>query len=321
MSLNDESTSCTMASPSGGRQAWRAALLYAAPVCLLVLILFYYWFAVADRYFVFLYYHDMGPFVPDTSPFSPVTISRYWMTGLVASGAILVLYAAANWLLGRLGLDRPPAWWRVWPLSVLPLLIGIPVITMTVNAPTLPLVNATQATLALLAGLILALLPGEMAARRPGELFWLGLDGMGLMLFLVTAVGAQNVPRWLASGEIGWIWMTIVTLAVAVAWPLVVTSLLALFRRPVPGAAPLFLAGLSVAYLLMPLLHHVLGTDGLFYITNSNNFFAGTVALQIAIWLLAGGLVWVLTRLRHSFTMWRTVGPVRTTRTGGRGGG
>ena len=69
---------------AGCPREWGTALLCAVPVSLLVLSLFYYWFAVADRFFIFLYYHDMGSVVPDTSPFSPVTSSRYWMAGLVA---------------------------------------------------------------------------------------------------------------------------------------------------------------------------------------------------------------------------------------------
>ena len=60
-----------------GRREWALAVLHALPVTVLVLSLCYYWFAVADRYIIFLYYHDMGPLVPDTSPFSVVTSSRY----------------------------------------------------------------------------------------------------------------------------------------------------------------------------------------------------------------------------------------------------
>jgi hypothetical protein len=287
-------------------------LLFAASVSLLVVGLFYYWFALADRYFIFLYYHDMGSVVPDTSPFSPVTSSRYWMAGFVASGAVLALYTTANWLLGRLSDGyHPPAWWRVWVLSAVPLVIAIPIITMSANDPVLPLANAAQTTAATLVGLCLALLPGEMAARRPAELFWLALDGMGLMLILVTVAGLQNLPRWLASGGTLWALMLILALAAAGIWLLIVTGLRLLFRTPLPNAPTLFLAGLTVAYVLMPLAHHVLGTDGLFYVTNSNNFFADSVLFQIVIWVLVAGLAWLLARLRQSFAGWRTTRPIR----------
>lgn len=48
---------------------WRAAL-HATPVAVLVLGLFYHWFAVADRYAVFLYDH-LG-----ATPFDAITSSR-----------------------------------------------------------------------------------------------------------------------------------------------------------------------------------------------------------------------------------------------------
>ena len=92
---------------------WRSALYHAVPIVALVAGLLYYWFAVANRHIVFLYYHDMGPVVPDTSPFSSATGSRYWMAGLVASGAVMMLHIVLNWLLGRLlGSYACPPWWR-----------------------------------------------------------------------------------------------------------------------------------------------------------------------------------------------------------------
>jgi hypothetical protein len=301
---------------------WKRALTFAVPIYLLLVGLFAYWFAVADRYFVFLYYHDMGLVVPDTSPFSPVTSSRYWMAGLVASGAVLVLYVLANGILGRLVASyRPPALWRVWLLSAGLLLVGIPAITMTANQPTLPLPNAIQATLATLVGLSLALLPGEMAADRLGGLFWLVLDGLGLAAVLTALVGVQNLPRWLASGSIWWVLMLVGTFLAGVIWLLMVTALRAWFaaqggvRLVWPRAITVLLAAAAVTYLLMPLVHHLLGTNGYFYITNSNNFFADSIALQLAVWLVTAGLVWAITRIRVTLPVWRhLVQPARVHR-------
>jgi hypothetical protein len=282
---------------------WRRALVFALPATVLVLSLFFYWFATADRYFVFLYYHDMGPVVPDTSPFSTVTASRYWMAGLVAAGAILVLYAAANWLLGRLAGDyRAPVWWQVWGLCAIPLLNGIPLITMTANQHTLPLRNALQATFATLMGLILALLPGRLAAERPVDLLWMAADGWGVMLILTTIAGLQNLLRWLARGGLVWVHRSIVVLVIALGWLLLVTALQFWRHKPVTSAATMFLAGLGVAYVLMPLVHnlYVLAFDGYYYITNSNNFFADTALYQLAAWLVAGATSIGFTGLRSS---------------------
>ena len=72
--------------------------VYTLPACLIILALFYYWFAMADQNEVFLYFH-MPPRVPDTSPFSFVTASRYWMSGPVACGIVLLVYFPASFIL------------------------------------------------------------------------------------------------------------------------------------------------------------------------------------------------------------------------------
>ncbi|MBU0495721.1 MAG: hypothetical protein KKA73_06360 [Chloroflexi bacterium] len=283
-------------------RSWRLALLYALPITTLVLWSFFYWFAIADRYIVFLYYHDMGPLYPDTSPFSIVTSSRYWMAGLVVGGAVMVLYATANWLLGRLVKNYcAPAWWQVWVLCAGPLLVGVPAITMTVNQPTLPAWNAVQVTCATLVGLALALLPGRVAEEHPGQLVLLTFDGLGLTLILLSAIALERVERWLARGAIWYVQGMAANLVAGVILLFIVTGVIAWRRWPIPGATAVFATGLCVAYLLMPLAHHVGFTDGYYYISDLDNFFARNVALQIAIWLsaavLAVGLTWLRVRL------------------------
>jgi hypothetical protein len=263
-----------------------------------MLLLFYYWFAVADRYTVFLYYHDMGPLVPDTTPFSRVTGSRYWMAGLVASGGVLMLYALASWLLGRLVANyRPPGWRRVWGVCAAVLLVGLPAITMTVNDPTLPVGNAAAVTLVTLIGVGLALRPGGMAAERPGELLWLAVDGFGLALVILNLIHVEKVGRWLACGNILWVWMMVVSLVVGVVWSLAVTGLRLWRRRRIPSARTTLAAGAGIAYLLMPLVHHLVGTDGYFYISDSDNFFARNIVVQLVTWMVSGGLALGMTRL------------------------
>jgi hypothetical protein len=284
------------------RKSWRSGLFFALPIMVVVLGLFYFWFAIADRYVVFLYEHDMGSVVADTSPFSNVTGSRYWMAGLVAGGAVLVLYTGLHLLLGRLlaGFRAPP-WWQVWVLSAPWVLVGIPAITMTVNSPTLPPGNAAQATLATLIALALALLPGRMAAERPGSLIWLSADACWLMLVFVAVVGLQNLPRWLASGGTLWARLTILMLAIAVPLLVGVSVIRYWCRTFVPSAQALLVAGFCLTYLILPLAHHVAFTDGYYYITNSSNFLADSVGLQMAAWMLGAGLALVATQLREAF--------------------
>jgi hypothetical protein len=284
-------------------ESWRWAMAHALPAAALVLGLFYYWFAVADRYIVFLYYHHlvmMGTVVLDTSPFSAVTSGRYWMAGLVASGAVLVIHTAASWLLGRLKRDyRPPAWWRILVVCAVPLAAGIPLITMTVNHPTLPAANAARAALAALIGLALALLPGRMAAERPRGLAFLASDGLALALVLLLVGSLEHVFRLLARGSLLYLLVAAAGLLVGLAWLLAMTGLYLWRRQPPPGVTGLFLAGAIAAYLLMPLAHYTVGTDGYFYITTADNFFANNFALQILAWLVGGGVAFGITRLRR----------------------
>lgn len=280
------------------RAGWRVAAAHAIPVTALVAGLYYYWFAVADRYIVFLYYHDMGPRVPDTTPFSAVTSSRYWMAGLVAGAMVLAAYATANWLAGRVVASYvPPPWIRVWALSAALLAVALPAITMTVNSPPLPPFYAAQTTAAALAGVAVALAPGRLAARRPCELVWLALDGLGLAFVLLP--GGLYYPLRMAGLDkaAALRYMTFAAIIASALWLAAISLLRRRQRRPATSWMALIASGVAVAYLLMPLVHHVLGTDGYFYITDSANFFAHGVHPAL-IWLAAAALAWGAAWLR-----------------------
>lgn len=280
------------------RAGWCAAAAHAVPVTALVAGLYYYWFAIADRYIVFLYYHDMGPRVPDTTPFSATTSSRYWMAGLVAGGIVMVVYAAINWLAGRLAASYvPPGWARVWVLSAVPLAIALPAITMTVNSPTLPPLYAAQTTVAALSGLALALAPGRMAARRPRELAWLALDGLGLTFVLLPGFFYYPLRAMGMEREAAMRLMPVAAVVMTALWLVAISLLRRWRRRPSTSYGALIASGVAVAYLLMPLVHHVLGTDGYFYITDSANFFAHGVRPAL-MWLAAAALAWGAAWLR-----------------------
>ena len=284
------------------KSEWLPALFHAAPITVLILVLFYYWFAIADRYFIFLYYHDMGPRVPDTSPFSVATSGRYWMAGLVANGAVMVLYVITNWILGRLKPDyHPPAWWRVWAWCAVPLFIGIPLITMTANHPTLPLENAAQVTIVTLIAVGLALTPGKLAAKKPVNLLWLALDGLAMAFLFFFLAMLQDALRWWSMG-VEWRMGIVLTGIVAGLIGLLIVTALRLWRRtPMPGTAMLFIAGACVIYLLLPLTHHLLvGTlEGYFYISTASNFFARTLSFQVMAWLVVALFAWGATLLRR----------------------
>jgi len=280
--------------------AWVLATLFAAPADALMLGLFYYWFALADRYAVFLYHHDMGPLVPDTSPFSVVTSSRYWMAGLVAAGLVMILYSAANIFLGRLAKSyRCPEWWRVWVVSSIPLAIIIPLIVMSVNQPTLPLTFAIRVIVATLFALALALFPGRIAAEQPLELLLLALDGFGLMFLMLNIISLEHLPGWIERGAVAFIVLIGLAFLIGVLFLGFVTVARIWLRKPGPGPWAFFIAGLCVSYLLMPVIHHFGFTDGYYYITDSDNFFARNIWLQLFAWLLVAGIAFAVYQLRR----------------------
>jgi hypothetical protein len=308
--MSTESTWHEMGRTARDPSQWKRALIHALPIALFVLVLFYYWFGVVDRYAIFLYGH-LG-----ATAFDEHTSSRYWMAGLVASGAVMVLYTTANWVLGRiagsrarragaLGRDyRPPQWWQVWVLCAPPLAIGIPAITMTANWPTLPPSLATACTLATLAGLALALLPGSWAAQHPIELAWLAVDGVGLVPIL-TLLHFVELPSRGSPVPAFAVWMLALgTVMASVVWLAIMTVLRAWRRRPSSRAGLILVAGLCLSYLLLPLLHHLLLTpSGYRYITAASNVFAFSVPMQVLVLLLAAILDLGVTRLRAGLAL------------------
>ncbi len=288
------------------RGKWLEALLHALPLAVLVFALSYYWFAVADRHLVFLYYHDMGLFISGTSPFGRVTASRYWMSGLVAGGFVMVLYTCANWLLGRLVRGyRAPMWWRVWAVAAPVLFVAVLLVTMTANEPTLPLAHAVPTALVTVAAVGLALMPGKMAAERPRQLLLLSLDGSA-MAAIMFALSMLERARWMLGRGLVWpTWVIGAALGGGVILLVIMTILRAWWRTANPTAWELLAAGLSGAYLLMPLLHHLGFTDGYYYISDALNFFSKHWPLQIAAWLLAAGVAVGVTQWRRDWTVRR----------------
>jgi hypothetical protein len=288
--------------------------------------LFYYWFAIADRYAIFLYGHH------GAMPFDKRTSSRYWMSGLVACGTVMVLYAMANWFFGRLAGIRfrsytPPAWWQVWLVSAPLLAIGIPSITLVFNQPTLRPSDATACVAVTLAGLALALTPGRLAAQRPLELVWLAITGLGLVPSLLLLRALELPAAGLATGRSAYL-LSSGSLVVGIIW-LTITSWLGdrrqllhlaahrfaptLFDRPEPMAdaakgasrplvesVKLLVSAFCQSYLLLPLAHHLYLTPSEHrYISTSANFFALNLSTQLFCFLVTAALALGVTFLRQ----------------------
>ena len=290
------------------RMTWRLALGMAVPIALFILAAFYYWFALADRYVIFLYGH-VAQGIPKTEPFDEMTSTRYWMAGLVVTGAVLLLYTGFNGLLGWLGARRQrpycaPPWWQVWLLCAVPLLIGIPAITMTTNNPTLPPALAAACTAATLLGLAFALWPGAWAAQRPRDLLWLIVDGAGLAPMLLLLHAVELPGRGLSVSMSVAIGAAIGSLATAIAWLGAMTGLRAWRHKTLPPAGALLATGLCLSYLLLPLAHYVLGRPDYRYITSSSNFFAFDAGLQVLVFAIGAAVAYGITQVRKRLPPW-----------------
>jgi hypothetical protein len=224
------------------------------------------------------------------------------MSGLVASGMVLVILTPSNWLLGRLiPAYEPPRWWWVWLFCALPVAAGIYLITTRLNAPVLPAPLGGAVVLATLVGLALALLPGRMAARRPRELLWLTLSGAGLMGSLLLLRAVELPATGLVKPGLAYGVAAVGTLGGA-CWSLVVGWLYAQRREEAWTPFRVFISGVTLSYLVIPLVHYLLFTPLAYrYISLADNFFARTIPLQLFSFAVAGGLSLGVVRLQYDY--------------------
>jgi len=275
--------------------SWRATVAHAGGAAAVMLGMVYYWFAVADRYAVFLYGHVDRPGDLPAAPFGPITRSRYWMSGFVAAGVIMVLYAAivglaAHWMARRGRPFTPPKAAKVWVCAAPILVVGVPAITMTQNRPTLPAHLAAAVTGTAVLGLVLALWPAGWAARRPTDLAWLALDGLGLVPPLLLWRAIELPARGILSAPITWA-VVVGSIAGGAVWLGLMTAARARSRRATPAASEVFGAGVTWVVLGVPLAHHLLFTPPAYrYITSAPNVFGFTWQTWISALLVAAAL-------------------------------
>ncbi len=269
----------------------------AVSISVLITSVYYYWFAVADRNYLFLY----GNF--GWGPFHSMTAGRYWMTGLVLSAFITLLYTLFNLLLRLIFLLQKknyslPSWKHVWLISQPAIAAGIPLIIMNVNYPVMPFSITLMCITAASAGLGLGLYTSEMFIRDAKKFFIVSLDSLALVppLILIPALGlpAKGILTMtpaiaLSSGSV----------IFSCLWLIVITFVYKRKGITTGRRYEILLSGCFYTYLVLPMLHYLFATPpGRPYITTSDNFFPDSFYLKILTWAVVFLIVFFISKFR-----------------------
>ncbi len=272
-------------------------IVQAILVSILITAVYYYWFAIADRDYLFLYGHF------GWGPFHSITAGRYWMTGLVLSSFIALFYTLFNLLLRLIFLVMKknyslPSWKHIWLISQPAIVAGVPLIIMNVSYPVMPFSITLMCITAASAGLGLGLYTSEMFMRDAKKFLIISLDGLGLVppLILIPALGlpAKGILTMplaivLSSGSV----------IFSFAW-LMSISFVYKRRGIIPGRGyEILLFACFYSYLVLPMLHYLFATPpGRPYITASDNFFPDSFYLKILTWTVVFLTVFFISKLR-----------------------
>jgi len=266
--------------------------LFSLVVAFAVLILYAFWFYFLDRRLIFLYGHR------HTTPFDCDTASRYWMTGLVAGGTVFFVTVIFGMVSKQLHAYTVPGWKQVWKNACLLLTAPVLALLLFIGKPPIPPFLSLWILAVLFVSLGVALYAGSFVVRRFRQSVWGFFDG------LAFAMVFQPFPLYidygLRRGAIAFsIFAPIIIIVICVSWLYIMPYLHKRFRQPFNSPADVFLSGMTTAYLLLPLLHYLISRPNhVRYVSNSANFFAGELWIQILAYSVAGTMLWFIGKIR-----------------------
>ncbi len=188
--------------------------------------------------------------------------------------------------------------------------MGIPLVTMRLNSPVLPLPLAAACTATTMVGLLLALIPGRMAAHQPGELGWLAMAGLGLAPSLLLLRAVELAGKGQVSGLMVY-GIAVGSTLIGGLWTCGIAYLHAIHSRTMWKTWHLATSALIWSYLLAPLAHYLLLTPpGYRYISAASNFFASTPTAQALCFLVLAFEANAADRLHQSIRRRTDAGPV-----------
>lgn len=270
-------------------------LFPSALISVIVLSFYYLWFIFLDRRLIFLYGHMHH------TPFDLFTASRHWMTGLVVSGIVLIICTIVCLFIKRFRRGYQLSDWKIiWKYSCL--ILALPLFGMLTftGKPPMPILLSFWILIILFSGLRLALYASNFIISNFRQSIWTFFDGLALVP--VLTVLAPSIVYGLKRPALQVTYMLIIpviVVGVSLFWFWIMTILLKRFKQPYPSLINVFLSGLTISYLLLPLLHYVGSRPGYVrYVTNSENFIPNSFWLQVVALLVAAGMVWMVGRWR-----------------------
>lgn len=269
-----------------------SSFVHSVLISAVILTLYSLWFIFLDRRFTFLYGHL------HSTPFDFRTASRYWMTGLVASGAILVGYTTINLIIKRFRHGyRLPDWQSVWRYSCLILSLPLFIILTFVGKPSIPVLLSFWIIVVLFTGLRLALYVSDFIVSNFRQSVFAFFDGLTLVpILLFIPLGVEFGLRKSLSALLIITPVVIVGIALFGQW--ITTLLYKRFKQLFSSSLNVFLSGLTTAYLLLPLYHYLTSRSKHIYISDSGNFFANSIWLQVTAFLAVTGVIWLASKWR-----------------------
>jgi len=270
-------------------------LIHTALVSIFVLALYSLWFVFLDRRFIFLYGHL------HSTPFDFRTASRYWMAGLVASGVILITCTVVNLVVKKICRHyQLPNWKVIWKYVCLILVLPLFIILTFVGKPPIPALLFLWVLVVLFAGLRLALYASNFIVTNFSQSVFAFFDGLALVpVLLFIPLGLEfglrkSLPAVLIVAPI-----VIAGIALFGLWIMILFY--KRFKKPYPSQINIFLSGLVSSYLLLPLLHYLSSRPGYIrYISDSANFFANKIWLQLVAFLATAGILWLVGKWRKN---------------------
>lgn len=255
----------------------KGEILISILVTVISLGIYFYLFGCADRKIVFLYEH-LG-----LTPFDRMTRGRYWMTGLVLSGFMTILYLITRLILRFTIKPEKISWEKIVKFSLIPLIIGVVLIIMTLGEPKLTFLIAISSVLALIIGISIgfSVIDDLIKDYRPTIIYL--IFGLGLVPFLLLFRALELPEKGILAMNTS-ILVIVISIVGGFFWLLISYRI---FKHNRPRLTNVIKGTLAIGYIGLPLLHYLIATPkGIPYITASENFFAENMILRITNWIL-----------------------------------